>query len=82
MQFKRWFGNSKVKNADGTPKVMYRGGAETINVFDRKKSHAVLTCRVDILIHSFPSCLCVQFSDRQLDRFLHQHRQSAQRFGA
>ena len=32
LQFKRWFGNSKVKNADGTPKVMYRGGAETINI--------------------------------------------------
>ena len=27
-------------NADGTPKIMYRGGAETINVFDRKKSRA------------------------------------------
>lgn len=40
MQFKRWFGNSKVKNADGTPKVMYRGGAEAINIFDRKKSRA------------------------------------------
>ena len=40
LQFKRWFGGSKVKNADGTPKVMYRGGAETINVFDRKKSRA------------------------------------------
>lgn len=64
------------------PTAIYRGGAETINDFDRKKLHAVLTCRVDILIHSFPSCLRVQFSHRQLDRFLHQHRQSAQRFGA
>lgn len=45
-QFKRWFGDwqnhpesaSKVVNADGTPKVMYRGGNETFNIFDRKKS--------------------------------------------
>lgn len=39
-QFKRWFGNSQVVNADGSPKVMYRGGGEEINVFDRKKSKA------------------------------------------
>lgn len=45
-QFKRWFGDwqnnpakaSKVVNEDGTPKVMYRGGNETFNIFDRKKS--------------------------------------------
>ena len=24
-EFKKWFGNSKVVNADGTPKVMYHG---------------------------------------------------------
>jgi hypothetical protein len=29
---------SKVVNEDGTPKVMYRGGNDEINVFDRKKS--------------------------------------------
>lgn len=29
---------SKVVNEDGTPQVMYRGGNETFNVFDRKKS--------------------------------------------
>lgn len=44
--FKEWFGDwqnhperaSKVVNADGTPKIMYRGGNETFNIFDRKKS--------------------------------------------
>ena len=39
-QFKRWFGSSQVVNADGSPKVMYRGGGEEINIFDRKKSKA------------------------------------------
>lgn len=32
--------NENLLNADGTPKVMYRGGAEKINIFDRKKSRA------------------------------------------
>ena len=39
-QFKHWFGNSKIVNEDGSPKVMYRGGGEEIHVFDRKKSKA------------------------------------------
>ena len=30
--------SSKVVNEDGTPKIMYRGGNEEINIFDRKKS--------------------------------------------
>lgn len=44
--FKNWFGDwqndpvhaSKVVNEDGTPKIMYRGDPNEINVFDRKKS--------------------------------------------
>ena len=39
-QFKRWFGNSKVVNEDGSPKMMYRGGNEDIEIFDRRKSKA------------------------------------------
>lgn len=38
--FKRWFGGSKVVNDDGSPKVMYRGDPNDIEVFDRKKSKA------------------------------------------
>jgi len=37
-QFRRWFNESKIVNPDGTPKIMYRGDAEQINVFDRKKA--------------------------------------------
>lgn len=44
--FKDWFGDwekdpknaSKVVDKNGEPKVMYRGDAETINIFDREKS--------------------------------------------
>ena len=32
--FKRWFGDSKVVNEDGTPKVMYHGTDESFTVFD------------------------------------------------
>lgn len=39
-QFKRWFGDSKVVNEDGSPKLMYRGGNEDIEIFDRRKSKA------------------------------------------
>ena len=35
-----YFKNSKVVDKDGNLKVMYRGGNEDINVFDRKKSRA------------------------------------------
>ena len=32
--FRRWFGNSVVRNPDGTPKVVYHGTAATFTVFD------------------------------------------------
>ena len=32
-EFKRWFGNSKVVNADGSPKVMYHGTNKDFNEF-------------------------------------------------
>ncbi len=45
-QFEHWFGDwqnnprraSKVVNADGTPKIMYHGTAQSFTVFDRKKA--------------------------------------------
>lgn len=36
--FKRWFKDSKVVNADGTPKVMYHGSPAAFTAFDRKKA--------------------------------------------
>lgn len=39
-QFKRWFGSSVVRDAQGMPQMMYRGDNNDINVFDRKKSKA------------------------------------------
>jgi hypothetical protein len=36
-EFKKWFGDSKVVNADGTPKVLYHGTASDFTEFDRNK---------------------------------------------
>lgn len=37
-QFKNWFGNSKIVNSDGKPKVMYHGSPAQFSRFDRKKA--------------------------------------------
>ena len=34
-QFKRWFGNSKVVNEDGTPKIVYHGSNKLFTIFSR-----------------------------------------------
>jgi hypothetical protein len=40
-EFKRFFGNSKVVNPDGTPKVMYHGTARIIDEFIPKQAGAI-----------------------------------------
>ena len=37
-QFNKWFGRSKVKNADGTPKIMYHGTPSQFTKFDKSKA--------------------------------------------
>lgn len=39
--FQKWFGDSKVVNADGSPQVVYRGesGGELFNRFDHRKTY-------------------------------------------
>ena len=39
-QFKAWFDNSKIVNADGSPKVMYHGSQAQFDTFDRKKARS------------------------------------------
>ncbi len=39
-QFKRWFGKSKVVNADGTPKILYHQTANEFTVFDPRHEGA------------------------------------------
>jgi hypothetical protein len=39
--FKKWFGNSVIRNANGTPKVMYHGTAQDISSFKPKQAGAI-----------------------------------------
>ncbi len=36
-QFKRWFGNSKVKNTNGTPRILYHQTNKEFSTFDRMR---------------------------------------------
>jgi hypothetical protein len=40
-EFKQWFGNSKITNADGSPKVYYHGTAQDITEFRPKQAGAI-----------------------------------------
>jgi hypothetical protein len=40
-EFKKWFGDSKIVNADGTPKVMYHGTSQDISEFKPKQANAI-----------------------------------------
>lgn len=40
-EFKDWFGDSKIVNADSTPKVMYHGTARDIETFKPKQANAI-----------------------------------------
>lgn len=39
--FKKWFGNSVVRNPDGSPKLMYHGTARDIDEFRPKQANAI-----------------------------------------
>lgn len=39
--FKKWFGNSVVRNPDGSPKLMYHGTARDISEFQPKQANAI-----------------------------------------
>jgi len=40
-EFKQWFGDSKITNADGSPKVYYHGTAQDITEFRPKQANAI-----------------------------------------
>jgi Large polyvalent protein associated domain 38/ADP-Ribosyltransferase in polyvalent proteins len=48
-EFNQWFGDSKVVNPDGTPKIMYHGTARDISRFLPKQANAIfLTDDIDV----------------------------------
>ena len=38
--FKKWFGDSKIVNADGTPKIVYRGTPAQFTISNEMKTKA------------------------------------------
>jgi hypothetical protein len=40
-EFKQWFGDSTIRNEDGSPKVMYHGTARDITEFEPKQANAI-----------------------------------------
>ena len=42
IQFRNWFGNSKVVNDDGSPRIVYHGTTEQFTVFDMDKGRSTM----------------------------------------
>lgn len=51
--FDRWFGNSVVRNANGTPKVMYHGTARDIEEFRPKQAGAIFLTEDPLFAEGF-----------------------------
>jgi hypothetical protein len=51
--FKKWFGNSVVRNSDGSPKVMYHGTARDIEEFRAKQANAIFLTDDPVFAESF-----------------------------
>jgi hypothetical protein len=51
--FDRWFGNSVIRNANGTPKVMYHGTAQDIHSFKPKQAGAIFVTDDPTFAESF-----------------------------
>ena len=89
-QFKEWFGNSKIVNADGTPKVMYHGTAQDISEFKPKQAGAIFVTDNPKFAESFSSAsedwmeknISKFFTDEQIERLVNQAEINAQRNGS
>ena len=53
--FKQWFGNSKIVDKDGNPKVMYHGTARDITEFKPKQANAIFVTEDPSFANSFTS---------------------------
>jgi hypothetical protein len=56
--FKQWFGNSVIRNANGTPKIMYHGTAQDIHSFKPKQAGAIFVTDDPKFAEEF--CRCVR----------------------
>ena len=53
--FQKWFGNSVVRNENGTPKVMYHGTSQDIHEFRAKQANAIFVTDDPKFAESFSS---------------------------
>ena len=89
-QFKQWFGDSKIVNADGTPKVMYHGTAQDISSFKPKQAGAIFVTDNPKFAESFSSAsedwmeknISKFFTDEQIEKFVTQAEINAERNGS
>jgi hypothetical protein len=68
-EFKRWFGDSKIVNEDGTPRVMYHGTARDITEFRPKQANAIYVTPKPGFAESFSYASSEWMMDH-LDQFL------------
>ena len=87
--FDKWFGNSVIRNANGTPKVMYHGTAQDIHEFKPKQAGAIFITDDPNFAEDYTSMsedwmrkhADQFFTQEQLDGFVKQAKAIAKREG-
>jgi hypothetical protein len=88
-EFKRWFGDSKIVNADGTPKIMYHGTGQDISTFRAKQANAIFLTDDSSFAESFANISRdwmernprQVFTPQQIEDFLKEGREIAEAKG-
>ena len=68
-EFKQWFGDSKIVDADGKPKVMYHGTARDITAFKPKQAGAIFLTENPYFADTF-SGMSAEWMGKHADQFL------------
>jgi hypothetical protein len=68
--FKNWFGDSTIRNPDGTPKIMYHGTARDITVFEPKQANAIFVTADPTFAAGFSSASQTYMAYELFDKIL------------
>jgi hypothetical protein len=68
--FKNWFGDSTIRNPDGTPKIMYHGTARDITVFEPKQANAIFVTADPTFATGFSSASQTYMAYELFDKIL------------
>ena len=69
--FKRWFGDSKIVNEDGTPKIMYHGTAADITSFKPKQAKSIFVTDDPVFAENFAQ-MSENYMMENAERFMSQ----------